>query len=163
MTKKILFLFLFVLFVLVGCHRPTQFSNEALQEKFLGFNQQELTFKTILSKHKGNKILIDVWASWCSDCIVTLSDLKKLQEENPAVHFVFLSLDKSIERWKKAVERLQITGDHYYMMEGKKGAFGDFLGLWWIPRYVLLNESGEITLFKATKITDKNILEALKK
>ena len=115
MTKKILFLFLFVLFLLVGCHRPTQFSNEALQEKFLGFNQQELTFKTILSKHKGNKILIDVWASWCSDCIVTLSDLKKLQEENPAVHFVFLSLDKSIERWKKSVERLQITGDYYYI------------------------------------------------
>ena len=92
-----------------------------------------------------------------------LIGFKKVQEENPAVHFVFLSLDKSIERWKKAVERLQITGDHYYMMEGKKGAFGDFLGLWWIPRYVLLNESGEITLFKATKITDKNILEALKK
>ncbi|MBT4679319.1 MAG: TlpA family protein disulfide reductase, partial [Flavobacterium sp.] len=68
---------------MVGCHRPTQFSNEALQEIFLGFNQQELTFKTILSKHKGNKMLIDVWASWCNDCIVTLSDLKKLQEENP--------------------------------------------------------------------------------
>ena len=49
------------------------------------------------------------------------------------------------------------------MMEGKKGASGDFLNLCWIPRYVVVNESGEITLFKATKITDKNILEALKK
>ncbi len=48
------------------------------------------------------------------------------------------------------------------MAEGKKGTFGKFLGLWWIPRYVVVNEFGEIILFKATKITDKNILKALK-
>ena len=49
------------------------------------------------------------------------------------------------------------------MKEGKKGGLGDFLNLWWIPRYVVVNEIGEILLFKATKITDKNISEALKK
>jgi len=64
---------------------------------------------------------------------------------------------------KKIAHIYALNADHYYMMEGKKGAFGDFLNLWWIPRYVVVNESGEITLFKATKITDKNILEALKK
>jgi hypothetical protein len=48
------------------------------------------------------------------------------------------------------------------MVTGKKGALGKFLGLWWIPRYLVINEFGEITLFKATKITDKNILKALK-
>ena len=159
MIKKI---FLSLLLATIGCQRPTQFSNEALQDKFISINQQELTLNTILSKHKGGKILIDIWASWCKDCIVTLSELKKLQNKNPDVHFVFISLDKSKERWLKAIERLKIKGDHYYMVTGKKGALGKFLGLWWIPRYLVITEFGEITLFKATKITDKNILKALK-
>jgi|TARA_B110000285_G_C14952010_1_gene527277 thiol-disulfide isomerase/thioredoxin len=158
--KKIIFLFLMSL---IGCQNPTQFSTEALQEKFINISQQEESFKNILSKHKGNKLLIDVWASWCSDCIETLPILKNLQTDNPDVHVVFLSLDRSLKNWKKGIERFQISGDHYYMREGKKGAFGDFLNLWWIPRYLVVNESGEITLFKATKISDKKILEALKK
>ncbi|MGB1169474.1 MAG: TlpA family protein disulfide reductase [Flavobacteriaceae bacterium] len=159
MMKK---LFLSLLLLTAGCEMPTQFSNEALQDKFTSIDGQEYTLNTILTKHKGEKILIDIWASWCRDCIVTLSELKKLQQENPEVHYVFLSLDKSKKNWLKAVDRLKIKGDHYYMKTGKKGTFGRFLGLWWIPRYIVVNELGEIIVFKATKITDKNILKALK-
>ena len=153
---------LLFLFLIIGCHNPTRFSKEALNEKFVSISQQDVRFQKILKKHQGNKILIDIWASWCSDCIITLSELKQLQQENPKVHFVFLSLDKSKERWVKAINRLKIKGDHYFMAEGKKGTFGKFLGLWWIPRYVVVDEFGEIVVFKATKITDKNILKALK-
>ena len=39
-------------------------------------------FQNILLKHQGKKILIDIWASWCRDCVVTLPELKKLQQEN---------------------------------------------------------------------------------
>lgn len=158
--RKILLL---LALVLVGCENPTQFSSEALQEKFINLNQEEVSFETILDTYKGKKILIDVWASWCRDCIVSLPNLKKLQKENPDVAYVFLSLDRGTNSWKNAIKRFKIKGDHYYMKEGKKGEFGDFLNLWWIPRYVVVNESGEISLFKATKITDKNILQALKK
>jgi thiol-disulfide isomerase/thioredoxin len=108
-------------------------------------------------------VLIDVWASWCKDCIVGLPNLKKFQKENPEVVYLFLSLDRNIKSWKRGIDRFGIEGEHYFMQEGKKGSFGDFLNLWWIPRYVVVNETGEITLFKATKITDKNIVEALKK
>lgn len=148
---------------MVSCEAPNQFSTEALQESFTSLNEQEVTFQTILDTHKGSKILIDVWASWCGDCITGLPDLKKLQRENPEIVYVFLSLDRNVKSWKKGIERFQIAGDHYFMKSGKKGEFGDFLNLWWIPRYVVVNEKGEITLFKATKITDKKILEALKK
>lgn len=158
--KKLFFL---LALVLVSCETPTQFTAESLQEKFTSLNQEEITFQSILDKHKGKKILIDVWASWCRDCIVSLPDLKKLQQENPEVSYVFLSLDRTTNSWKKGIDRFKIEGEHYFMKEGKKGEFGDFLNLWWIPRYVVVNESGEITLFKATKITDKNILEAFKK
>ena len=157
--KKLLFI-LYVL-LLFGCEKPTQFSEVALEETFLNWNEEEVTFKEMMNQYKGSKVLIDIWASWCKDCIVTLPQLKTLQKNHPDVKFVFLSLDKTPKSWKNGVERFQIEGEHYFMQGGKKGAFGDFLNVWWIPRYVVLNEEGEITLYKATKITDKNIVEAL--
>lgn len=150
--------------LLWGCGKtPTEFSESALFEPLINVDESSEAFYKVLEKHKGKKILINVWASWCKDCIVGLPDLKKLQEENPEVSYVFISLDKGVKSWKRGIDRFQIEGDHYYMPQGKKGTLGKFLGLWWIPRYVVVNESGEISLFKATKITDKKILEALKK
>lgn len=159
--KKIIVLVLIL--ALTSCEKPTQFSEEALQETFTSLGKEDVTFQSILEKHKGKKILIDIWASWCRDCIVRLPELKNLQKENPDVSYVFLSLDKSLNSWQKAIDRYKIEGDHYFMKSGKKGEFGDFLNLWWIPRYVVVDENKEITLYKATKITDKNISEALKK
>ena len=45
----------------------------------------------------------------------------------------------------------------------KKGEFVDFLNLGWIPRYLVINEKGQITLFKATSASDNDIYEALNK
>ena len=45
----------------------------------------------------------------------------------------------------------------------KEGDFVDFVNLNWISRYMVIDEKGEITLFKATDTSDKDIVEALKK
>ena len=160
MIKKTYFL---VLLLFIGCEKPTHFTQQSLEEVFMNFSQEEQTFESILKKHKGKKILIDVWASWCKDCLVGLPDLLKLQSEAPEVVYVFLSLDKTVPRWKRAIEHYQIKGDHYFMMQGNHGEFAKFINLWWIPRYMVVDEKGEIILFKATKITDKKIINALKK
>ena len=49
------------------------------------------------------------------------------------------------------------------MQSGWDGDFGDFLGLNWIPRYLVVNENGFVDLFKSTKVTDPKIVNALKK
>ena len=46
-----------------------KFSEEALQDQFINFDGNSVSFKSILDKHIGRDILIDVWASWCKDCI----------------------------------------------------------------------------------------------
>ncbi len=148
---------------MVSCSKPTVFSEESKAEKLVLLSGEEVVFKDVLQKHKGKKIIIDIWASWCKDCIVRLPNLKQLQKDYPNVAFVFLSQDTTIKSWKRGIQRFGLAGDHYFMTEKKKGPLGDFLNLWWIPRYVVINELGDITLFKATKITDNNIIEALKK
>lgn len=156
---------LLLLVGLISCtmESPTTFSKEALEDVFITLNNEEVTFEEILTKNKGKKILIDVWASWCIDCLANLPKVKKIQEQNPDVVYLFLSLDRDLKLWRNSVERLEIKGQHYYMKSDWEGKFGDFLDLSWIPRYLLINETGGIEVFNATKATDNLIIEGLKK
>lgn len=161
--RKIVIIVITAFFMGCSFESPTNFNETSLTEEFITLTGDKITIGDILSEYRGKKVLIDIWASWCKDCIIGLPDLKNFQKENPNIAYVFLSLDKSEKRWKNAIRQLEIEGEHFFMKEGKKGEFGKFLNLWWIPRYVVLNENGEIALYKATKITDKNIVQALKK
>ena len=164
MIEKSTFLFLISL-MFVGCSfkSPINFTDEALNDSFFNINNKSIQLKEILAKHKGQKILINIWASWCRDCVVGLTDFKEFQKKNPTVKYLFLSTDRSIFGWKKAIEKYDIKGEHYFLKNGLNSAFGGFLNSNRIPRYMVLNENGIIDLFKSKKITDKGIVEALKK
>jgi thiol-disulfide isomerase/thioredoxin len=161
--KNSLLVFLFVT-TLLSCQNrvETQFSEAALNDEFVTLNGDSILFKTILEKHLGNTVFIDVWASWCKDCLEGLPSVKELQQKHPEVDFVYLSLDKTQKAWKKGINRLEIKGDHYFMQSGWKGAMGTFLDLDWIPRYMIIDKQGSIKVFKAIKTTDITLLNNLK-
>mgnify|MGYP000280060685 CR=1 FL=1 len=159
-------IFLVCIVFLTSCNfeTPTEFSEKALNDTALSLDGTSITIKGLIQHYKGKKILIDVWASWCADCIKGLPKIKDLQKEFPEVVFLFLSVDENNAAWKKGIQRFKIEGEHYNLPNGMKdGDFVDFLGLRWIPRYLVINENGFVDLFKATKATDKNIVLALKK
>lgn len=163
MIKKIILLFSLVL---VSCNfeTPTQFSEKALNNKLITTDNNSITLKEIINKHKGKKILIDVWASWCRDCLKGMPAVKNLQNEFPEVVFLFLSVDTKQSSWKYGIDKYKIVGEHYNLPKGmKEGELVDFLNLGWIPRYLVINENGEISLFKATSASDNDVYEALKK
>ena len=60
---------------------PTQFSEDALNDTFITLEGNNIAFKDILKTHKGKTIVIDIWASWCRDCIVGMPKVKVLQSE----------------------------------------------------------------------------------
>lgn len=161
--KKLIFLFIVCCFAGCDFEKPTQFSELSLTEEFVSLDNKNVLIGDILESYKGKKVLINIWASWCKDCVDGLPNLRIFQEENPDVVYLFLSLDRSMASWKKGIQRFSLKGEHYFMKSGKKGPFGRFLKLWWVPRYAVLNEKGAISLYKATKITDRNIVQALKK
>lgn len=152
------------LLTLVSCKAqevPTQFSTEALNDIFLTKTGEEIIFKDILKQHTGKTIVIDIWASWCRDCIKGMPKVKALQKNNPETVFLFLSLDKTEEAWIRGITKHKLQGEHYYMQSGWKGAFGSFLDLDWIPRYLVVDKTGAITVFRAIKANDKLIQEQL--
>ena len=164
MYKIVLILVLLFFFTSCSFEAPKEFSDKALNEKLYNLKDIDLTLQEILNQYKGKKVLIDVWDSWCRDCIAGLPKVKELQGEFREVVFLFLSVDERIDSWKRGVKRYKIKGEHYNLPKGmKKGDLVEFLNVSWIPRYIVVNEKGEITLFKATDASDNDIITALKK
>lgn len=162
MVKKIAVIFI-ILLVSCNFEEPTQFSDLALKDNVNTINNESFSVQEMFRKYRGKKVLVDVWASWCGDCIRGLPAVKNLQKDFPNVVFLFLSVDKIESAWKNGVQRFRIKGEHYQLPKGMKvGAFVDFIGLSWIPRYLVIDERGEITLFNATSASDSAIENALK-
>ena len=159
--KKI---FLLLIIVFVSCSEdPKEFSEEANLEMLIGLDDSKITLREVLYQQKGKKIFIDVWASWCKDCVAGFPKVKELQKEFPDVVFLYLSVDISNPSWKRAIEKYNLVGEHYNLPKGmNEGDFVDFVNLNWISRYMVIDEKGQIQLFKATDPSDKKIIKALK-
>lgn len=148
--KKIFILF--SILVLVSCmssSSKTAFSKEALSETLLSYNGAQVAFKDILEKHKGQNLVIEVWASWCGDCVKAMPKLKELQSNNPEVSFVFISMDKTVEKWKEGIAKHELTGDQYMANDQMKGKFAKAIDLDWIPRYIIIDKNGKIVTYRA--------------
>ncbi|WP_240964224.1 TlpA family protein disulfide reductase [Flavivirga algicola] len=154
-------LILFISFFSCNTKSPTQFSVAALNDIFITQEGDSITFEDILENHQGKTLLIDVWASWCRDCIEGMPKIKDLQKEYNDVSYIFLSLDKTQKAWKKGIKKHQVEGAHYFMQSGWEGAFGKFLDLDWIPRYMIVDAKGSIKLFEAVKADHIRIKENL--
>ena len=161
---KNIFAFTLLITTILSCQNrvETQFSEEALKDELINLKDESVSLESILEQHKGNTIFIDVWASWCKDCIESLPQIKALQAAHPELVYIFLSLDKSIKAWKKGIGRYALEGDHYFMSSGWKGPMGTFLDLDWIPRFVIVNSEGDIVVYRAIKTSDKNLTKYLK-
>lgn len=159
--KKILIFFTIILLTACNKEKPIPFSQEALKDTFINFEEQPITLQEVLTKYKGKKVMLEVCASWCKDCILGLHYVNKLKEKHPNTAFVFLSLDRTLKRWKRGIERFDFNGDHYFLKSEWEGAFGEFINLTQIPRYMVLNEKGEIILMNVNNPQDPALDAAL--
>jgi len=146
-----------------NAQQKTAFSNEALEGKLTTVEGTEITFKEVLEKYKGKTVLIEVWASWCSDCVKAMPKVKELQINNPDVVYIFISMDKAMDKWKTGIEKHDLKGNHFWVNDekGMKGAFGKAIDLDWIPRYIVLNKEGKVALYRAIETDFEKINKEL--
>ena len=139
-----------------------EFSSEALSQKITDEDGRKVSVKDILQEHKGKILVIDFWASWCKDCILALPKSKELVEKNPDVHFVYFSLDRSKEQWKKGLDKHGIADkENYWFEEGWKNKFNNYMDLNWIPRFVLVDQNGNIANYYAISPDDSKLTEKI--
>lgn len=161
MKQLVILLIAFATFSCTNAQKNS-FSEEALSQKLLSTDESQVVFKEILNKYKGKTLVIEVWASWCGDCVKAMPKIKELQANNPDVSYLFISADKTADKWKIGIEKHQLKGDHYMMNDGMKGVFGKSIDLDWIPRYIILDKTGKIVLYRAIETDFDKINETLK-
>lgn len=147
--KKLVVLFL--AFITFSCSQAQKksFSAEALSETLMTTDGNQIAFRDILEKHKGKITVIEIWASWCGDCVKAMPKMTQLQNDNPNVDYVFISVDRTIENWKIGIEKHEIKGDHYMANDQMKGFFGKAIDLDWIPRYIVIDKTGKVVIYRA--------------
>lgn len=160
-------LIIFFISFIISCNKkdekliPLSIQNEIM----LSDSLKEFSFSEILKKNKSkNLILIDIWASWCADCIKGMDELKQIQAiyKDKNITFLMLSVDEDEKKWRNAINKFQLKGSHYLIKNGwKTSDFCNFLDVNWIPRYVLLNNKGEILYFRAITAGDKKLISAI--
>ncbi|GGB68632.1 alkyl hydroperoxide reductase [Flavobacterium suaedae] len=143
--------------------QPTSFTEKALNETMQTPDGATMDFRTVLEKYQGRPIVIDLWASWCPDCIKGMPKLHALQEQFPDVTYLFLSFDKTKEAWINGIDKYEVKGEHYLLGRDKwkGGALSEAVELDWIPRYMVLDETGNIALFRAVEADDEKLIATL--
>ncbi len=116
--KSLITLLLFVSFAQA---QNKTFSEAALNEKFLSEDNTKSNFLKYFTIQR-KTVFIDIWASWCKDCIAGMPKVQKLQRKSGRC-FLFLSLDKETESWNHGIKKYGVIGENYFIPAGWKGAF----------------------------------------
>lgn len=161
MKNLALFLIAFATFSCSQAQK-TEFSKNTLSETLLTIDGSQIKFGDIIKNQQGKTTVIEVWASWCGDCVKAMPKLKELQANNPEVSYVFLSMDKTADKWKEGIAKHQLNGLHFMANDGMKGVFGKAIDLDWIPRYIIIDKTGKIVLYRAIETDFDQINSTLK-
>ena len=156
---------LLLIMTTISCtNAQKQFSSKSKKQKLTTIEGKEVSFGDVLNQYKGKTIVLEVWASWCSDCVKAMPKVKELQDNNPNVVFLFVSMDKVVDKWKAGIEKHELKGEHFWANDEKmmKGAFGKSIDLDWIPRYVVIDKEQNVVIYRAIETDFEKINTTLK-
>ena len=163
MKKLIIFFSVFI--ATISCSKAQEkFSEKTLMMQLKNTDNQDVFFQDIIKKFKGKTIVMEVWASWCGDCVKAMPKMKELQRQNPEVVYLFVSMDKEYSKWIEGIKKHELIGEHIWANDLKmmKGDFGKSIDLNWIPRYMIIDKNQNIVLYKAIETDFDKIYATLK-
>lgn len=117
-------------------------------------------FQQIRNLFWGKYLLVDVWASWCPDCIAEFEHKEKVDAwlSSQQISSLYIALERSPdrERWKKYISHYGLKGYHVLADKTLKQDLYTLLGSssLWIPRYILINPLGEVVVADLATPTD---------
>jgi thiol-disulfide isomerase/thioredoxin len=131
----------------------TELPQNVLKSRLIDVGGSSITLEEILNNNDIK--VIDFWASWCAPCINEIK--KSYQSRNKLaiekkITFLYFSIDKSQEKWKRKVAELKKFGmekNQYLITEEANSVLASYFSISSIPKYVILNESNKIYMNNA--------------
>lgn len=169
----ILVVALVLLFISTGCDRNNSHQDKAYQEK-TGMIEPVTAdkLKALIGSHKGNPVLVNVWATWCQPCVEEFPDLMEVANKynKEGLELILVTADFK-DRIKKALTFLAkqgVTGTSY-RLDGDENAFVNGMNPDWsgaLPATFVYNRDGNLADFwegKADKARfEKAVIKVLK-
>lgn len=122
------------------------------------------SFTEAISHFKGKFLFIDIWASWCPDCIKEFEHNEKLKTflKQHNMECLYISLERSPDRnkWKRYINKYNLAGSHILINDLLKEDLYRVLGTTslWIPRYILVDPNGMILIPEGSLPSEGNKL-----
>lgn len=110
---------------------------------------------------RGNYVLLDFWASWCTPCLREMPNLINLYRKyrgKKNFEIIGISLDNSSRSWTAAVQRLGLQWPQLSDLKVREGEAAQAYGIVNIPSNVLLDPDGIII---ATNLMGENLARFL--
>lgn len=113
---------------------------------------------------KGKFTYIDVWATWCGPCKKEIPHMAKLVERfkgNDKVQFLSISVDESVEAWKKMIEADKPEWAQYNIHGKTNQQFSADWGITGIPRFIMIDKDGNIFSADATRPSNEKTAKTI--
>ncbi len=104
-----------------------------------------------IADYRGKTIVIDVWATWCHNCLKKMPELVKLRREyskNKNIVFLTVSIDRNddLKKWKEFSKKYSIAGKDNLIAVGSanKSEFESLYCIEGIPRCIVIDSEGNL-------------------
>ena len=130
-------------------------------------NDEHHTSQYLISRAIENKefTYIDIWATSCKPCIEEFAHLQNIYDQfsGKALNIVSLSVDfdRELPIWKKMVFENNFPWENYHLSNSMDSALLTELGVYTLPRYILLDPNGKIINPNAPRPSNVALVEYL--
>lgn len=100
--------------------------------------------------YKGKTVVIDVWATWCHNCLKKMPDYHALRDSYPAgtpVEFLSVSIDRrdSHDKWLTVAQKHSIDGPGSLIVNSDATSeFEQIYKVFGVPRYIVIGPDGNM-------------------
>ncbi|MDO9581462.1 MAG: hypothetical protein Q7J06_13020 [Bacteroidales bacterium] len=100
---------------------------------------------SIIPRHKGKVLFVDLWATWCKPCLEAMTESESIRDEfvKKDVVFVYLTDPSSPRKtWEQKIA--EIHGEHYYLTERQWSHLSKIYSFTGIPHYLIFDKRGAL-------------------
>lgn len=126
--------------------------------EFIDTSKQINSINDLIALNKGKRLYIDIWATWCAPCIQEFNSYQFIDSTlfKLKINKLFISIDNysNYNNWVKTAKKYSLDGAHLIANKNlidnlQEKIYGK--NSFEIPRYIIVNENGQILNLKAER------------